>query len=135
MRGGPGDQRMFDSAWQGIVSSVRFGGTRDLSALLVNGAEASRAVAAGAALGRLGGGGDSGALDWWMWDESENADKELWSQMKWQLTRRGENDALMSGTRTSRPMAYATDTQFAQQWSASGDLSRYQITTYREVRR
>ncbi|MDB5323248.1 MAG: hypothetical protein JWN40_4879 [Phycisphaerales bacterium] len=134
MRGGPGDQRMFDSAWQGIASSVRFAGTRDLSALLVNGAEASRAVAAGEALARLSGGGESGALDWWMWDESENADKELWSQMKWQLTRKGD-DVQMSGTRTSRPMAYATDTQFAQQWSASGDLSRYQITTSREVRR
>jgi hypothetical protein len=135
MRGGPGDQRMFDAAWQGIASSVRFAGARDLSALLVNGAEASRAVA-GAAMARLSAGGESGALDWWMWDESENADKELWSQMKWQVSRRGgTDDVLVAGTRTSRPMAYSTDTQFAQQWWASGDLSRYQITTYREVRR
>jgi hypothetical protein len=136
MRGGPGDQRMFDGAWQQIASSVRFAGSRDLSALLVNGAEAARGVA-NAALERLR--GDSGALDWWMWDESENVDKELWSQMKWQVMRRvgagGEEDVQMSGTRSSRPMAVASDTQFAQQWSASGDLSRYQITTYREVRR
>jgi len=120
----------------GIASSARFAGTRDLSALLVNGAEAARGVAK-AAVARLT--EETGALDWWMWDESENADKELWSQMKWQMTRRvgagGEEDAQMSGTRTSRPMAVASDTQFAQQWSANGDLSRYQITTYREVRR
>jgi hypothetical protein len=140
MRGGPRDQKMFDGAWQSIASSVRFAGVRDLSALLVNGAEAARA--ARVAVSEMVDG--AGALDWWMWDAAENADRELWSGMTWQLSRRADDEGgtTIAGTRTSRPMANATDTQFAQQWSAelasadtTAELSKYQITTYREVRR
>jgi hypothetical protein len=136
MRGGLRDGRLLDSAWESIASGVRFEGRKDFSALLANGAEAA------ASIGRRGLGqllSPKGALSWWMWDYGENADKELWSQSRWEVEWRGEGDAAVAnvtGKRTSRPSdVYATDTQFEQEWSAAGDLSKYTVTTHREVRR
>jgi hypothetical protein len=73
-----------------------------------------------------------------MWDASENADKELWSQYAWAVAGPAADGGpvTVSGTRSSRPAdVYATDAQFEQQWSAAGDLSRYQVTTFRQTAR
>jgi hypothetical protein len=138
LRGGtPRDQRLFDSAWQSLAGSVRFdGAARDLSSLLTRGADAARRVADPDTLAALV--PDRGAESWFLWDSSENAAEELWAQTSWRFPR--DEDGFpadeLSGTRTSQPAgAYGADTQFEQQWSASSDLSRYQATTYREVRR
>src|SRR5207237_1694138 len=125
MRAGAQDQRAMDSAWQSIASSVKFAGTKDLSALLVNGAQGAR---------QLPGMFDEideepRAEDWSMWDDSENADKELWSQVKWQLTRKPGEADVIAGSRTSKPTnPYANDSAYEQQWSAATDLSKYQVT-------
>jgi len=159
MRGGPGDAGQFDSAWASIASSVRFAKSKDLSSLLINGAAAARAIAApapagppddfddlddddangsrsrGGAVARLREG--SGSRRWSTWDAAENADKVSWSTERWQVTKggAGEPDGL-SGARTALPVdPYAADSQYEQQWSAAGDMSRYQVTTFREVRR
>lgn len=138
LRGGPRDVRHFDAAWQALAASVRFEGpAKDLSALLVAGAEAARSIASSPdALAALI--PERGSESWSLWDSSENADQELWAQVAWNFARKddGTPGDELSGTRTSQPLdAYARDTQFEQQWSASADLSRYQATTYREVRR
>ena len=133
MRGGPHDQKMFDAAWQTISSSAKFIGTKDLSGLLANGAQAARALSDGPLSDWVD---ESGALDWSMWDASENSDKELWLQLTWQWTHKGDELDTISGTRTAKPVdPYSSDTQFSQHWSLSADLSKYQATTYREVRR
>jgi hypothetical protein len=128
MRGGLTDEKMFEPAWESIAAGARFEGKKDFSAILTNGAEAV------AALGKRGLGAvlpSPGSQTWWMWDYGENADKERWSAATWEVVNGG-----MSGQRTSRPSdVYATDTQFAQEWTVSGDLSKYTITTQREVRR
>jgi hypothetical protein len=134
IRAGNQDQRAMESAWQTIASSLKFAGTKDLSSLLVNGAQGARELSAGL-LDELD--EDPRSEDWSMWDDSENADKELWSQVKWQLTRKAGESDMIAGSRTSKPTnPYANDTAYEQQWSAAaGDLSKYQVTTYREVRR
>lgn len=133
MRGGPHDQKMFEAAWQGISSSLSFGPNKDLSGLLSNGAQAAKAVADGALADAVE---ESGSVDWSMWDASENADKELWLQLSWQAIKRDDELESITGSRTAKPVdPYSTDTQFSQQWSVAADLSKYQATTYREVRR
>jgi hypothetical protein len=134
MRGGPGDRGKFDEAWRTIGASVRFEGSKDLSALLVNGAEAARRVGE-ATVAEMTPGAVS--QDWYMWDASENSDKELWSQVNWQVSQPGgEGPVTITGSRTSKLVdAYANDTAFSQEWTAAGDLSKYQVTTNREVRR
>jgi hypothetical protein len=128
MRGGPRDQKMFDSAWQSISSSVKFSANKDLSGLVVNGVEAARGISE-RLLSELK--KEAATQSWFMWDSSENADQELWSKISWQV----EKDAI-SGTRSALPVdPYTTDTQFSQQWSAAADLSTYQVATNREVRR
>jgi hypothetical protein len=136
MRGGLMDGRMFDPAWAAIAAGLRFEGRKDFSALLTNGAEAARTLA-DRGLGNVL--APRGSRSWWMWDHGENADKELWSRTKWEVDWRSEDEdatAVVSGQRTSRPSdVYATDTQFTQDWSVSGDLAKYTVTTHREVRR
>lgn len=133
MHGGPHDQKMFDAAWQSISASLHFDGAKDLSSLLVNGAQAAKNIADGALADAID---ESGSLDWSMWDASENADKELWLQLQWQAAKKDDDLESISGNNTARPVdPYSTDTQFSQQWSVAADLSTYHITTYREVRR
>ena len=132
MRGGAQDQRAMDAAWQSIASSVKFAGTKDLSSLLVNGAQGAREL--GAVFEEID--DEPRSEDWSIWDDSENADKELWSQVKWQVTRKPGEADVIAGSRTSKPTnPYTNDTAYEQQWSAATDLSKYQVTTYREVRR
>jgi hypothetical protein len=150
--GGPRDARLFDAAWQTVSGTARFEGSKDLSALLVNGGEAVRTLAARTLLGRVD---PKGVQQWFLWDAAENADQELWSQHTWQVAAAATGAPSadpevagppvasavsapdgITGARTSRPAnPYAIDTEFEQQWSASVDLTRYQATTYREVRR
>jgi hypothetical protein len=133
MRGGPGDRGKFDEAWRTIGASVKFEGTKDLSALLVNGAEAARRVGEETVAAWKPG---AVSQDWYMWDASENSDKELWSQVNWQVSQPGDGPVTITGSRTSKLVdAYSNDTAFSQEWTASGDLSKYQVTTSREVRR
>jgi hypothetical protein len=132
LRGGLRDSASFDSAWQAISSSARFLGTKDLSPLLANGADAAVRIRSAGVQEWLE---QDAARDWTTWDESENAWQERWMQMSWKLTQ--QQDALeVSGKRLSRPIdPYAGDTQYEQTWSASVDLSRYQSAVYREVHR
>jgi hypothetical protein len=133
MHGGPHDQNMFDPAWHSISSTLKFAGNKDLSTLLLNGSQAAQNVMQSALADNVE---ESGSLDWSMWDASENADKELWLQSAWQLIKKDEELESVTGTTTAKPVdPYSTDTQFSQQWSVSADLSKYQITTYREVMR
>ena len=136
MRGGLMDARLFDPAWGAIAAGLRFEGGRNFSALLTNGAEAVRGIA-DRGLGNVL--APRGSRSWWMWDHGENADKELWSQNKWAVEWRGDDEdaeSVVTGQRTSRPSdVYATDTQFSQEWSVSGDLAKYTVTTHREIRR
>jgi hypothetical protein len=133
MRGGVGDRGLFDPAWREIGASVKFTGSKDLSALLVNGAEAARRVGEETLAEMTPG---AVAQDWYMWDASENSDKELWSQMNWQVSQPGDGPVTITGSRTSKLVdAYSNDTAFSQEWTAAGDLSKYQVTTNREVRR
>lgn len=132
MRGGPGDRRLFDSAWNSLAATVKFGGSKDLSGLLKNGADAVRELTATDLTMRIE---ESGQRTWFAWDQSENADQETWSQQKWQWAR-GEEPNVLSGTRTMRTLdPHSADTQFEQQWSVAADFSRYQITTQRETHR
>lgn len=132
MRGGPGDHRHFESAWNSIASSVKFLGRKDLSSLLNNGADAVGRITAEELTTRIE---ESGQETWFAWDQSENADQEIWSRQKWQWAR-GEEPNILSGSRTTRPIgAYSADIQFEQQWSIASDFARYQITTQRETRR
>ncbi|HYE21680.1 MAG TPA: hypothetical protein VEA69_24755 [Tepidisphaeraceae bacterium] len=82
--GGPRDARLFDPAWAGLRPSVRFLGTKDFAPLLANGAAAVRQLEA-RGLGEVV--QEGGVAAWGVWDASENAAEEEWTESKWSLKR------------------------------------------------
>jgi len=134
MRGGLRDGRLFDSAWAALGGSVRFEGNKDLSGLLANGAEAVQALSDWPATG--------GSWTWKVWDQAENAGEEEWLISKWNLEDAEDGEVAdekpprVTGNRKARQVgAYSSEMGFEQVWSAAADLSRYEVETFRDLRR
>ena len=127
---------------RGVAGDRGFGevrGAKDLSPLLVNGAEAAGGWAGGgwrssctATPGRR----THGAEDWYLWDAWANAGTGAVVEADVARGDEGRGVGVARGDAGERAGgAYAGDTSFEQTWSAAADLSTYQVTTSRAVTR
>src|SRR5205085_2323333 len=76
MRGGLRESGLFDAAWRGISSNLRFTSRKDIAGLLQHGREQVAKIVEDGAEQYLSKAG--GNQYWSLWDQSENADKQFW---------------------------------------------------------
>lgn len=81
MHGGLHENQSFDSAWGAISANVRFPASHELTNLLHTGEEKVQQLMKQGANQFLP--ASSGSQFWSLWDQSENADKQLWMRLDW----------------------------------------------------